>query len=141
MPGFVAVPADYIELIRQMPLWPIKSADAHRRAVVLANKLLEKKAETGKLSRGESGYLSVLIELLADYEKAKFPRKRVGDGEMLAHLIEAKDVTQVQVERDTGIASPTLSAVIAGRRRLTRDQIGKLSAYFGVKPTAFSFDA
>jgi antitoxin component HigA of HigAB toxin-antitoxin module len=106
----------------------------------LANELLEKKAKVGKLSRGESGYLSVLIELVEDYEKAKYPRKRVDDGEMLAHLIDAKNVTQVQVERDTGIASPTLSAVIAGRRRLTRDQIGKLSAYFGVTPTAFSFE-
>jgi antitoxin component HigA of HigAB toxin-antitoxin module len=118
----------------------IKSTVSHRRVTVLANELLEKKAKVGKLSRGESGYLSVLIELVEDYEKAKYPRKRVDDGEMLAHLIDAKNVTQVQVERDTGIASPTLSAVIAGRRRLTRDQIGKLSAYFGVTPTAFSFE-
>ena len=138
--GFVAVPEDYLKLIRQLPLWPIESAATHRRAMALANELLNKKAKAGKLSRGQSGYLSVLIELVEDYEKAKFPRKRVGDGEILAHLIEAKDVTQVQVERDTGIASPTLSAVIAGRRRLTRDQIGKLSAYFKVAPTAFSFD-
>lgn len=136
----VVVPADYLALIRQLPLWPIESADVHRRALALANKLLEKKAKSGKLSRGESGYLSVLLELLENYEKAKFPRRRVGDGEMLAHLIEAKNVTQAQVERDTGIAAPTISAVIAGRRRLTRDQIGKLSVYFGMTPMAFAFD-
>ncbi len=140
LPAPVVVPADYLELIRRVPLWPIESADVHRRGLALANKLLEKKAHGGKLSRGESGYLSVLLELLENYERAKFPRRRVGDGELLAHLIEAKDVTQVQVERDTGVAAPTLSAVIAGRRRLTRDQIGKLSAYFNVAPTAFSFD-
>jgi HTH-type transcriptional regulator / antitoxin HigA len=136
----VVVPTDYLELIRQLPLWPIESADVHRRALALANRLLKKKAKCGKLSRGEAGYLSVLIELLENYEKAKFPRRRVGDGEMLAHLIEAKDVSQAQVDRDTGVAAPTISAVIAGRRRLTRDQIGKLSAYFGVAPTAFSFE-
>ncbi|MBU4273799.1 MAG: helix-turn-helix domain-containing protein [Planctomycetes bacterium] len=136
----VVVPTDYLELIRQLPLWPIESANIHRRALALANKLLERNAKSGKLSRGEAGYLAVLLELLGNYEKTKFPRRRVGDGEMLAHLIEAKDVTQAQVERDTGIAAPTISAVIAGRRRLTRDQIGKLSAYFHVAPTAFSFD-
>jgi len=76
-----------------------------------------------------------------NYEKSKYPRRKVGDGEMLAHLIEAKCVTHVQVERDTGVAAPTISAVIAGRRRLTRDQIGKLSAYFHVAPTVFSFEA
>jgi HTH-type transcriptional regulator / antitoxin HigA len=136
----VVVPTDYLDLIRQLPLWPIESTDVHRRALALANKLLEKKAKSGKLSRGESGYLSVLAELVENYEKAKFPRRRVGDGEMLAHLIESKAVSQAQVERDTGVAAPTISAIIAGRRRLTRDQIGKLSTYFGVVPTAFSFD-
>jgi antitoxin component HigA of HigAB toxin-antitoxin module len=136
----VVVPADYLELIRQVPLWPIESADVHRRALALADSLLKKKAKGGKLSRGEAGYLSVLLELLENYEKARFPRRRVGDGEMLAHLIASKEVSQARVERDTGIAAPTISAVIAGRRRLTRDQIGRLSAYFGVAPTAFSFD-
>jgi HTH-type transcriptional regulator / antitoxin HigA len=139
--GFVSVPEDYLELIRRLPLWPIETAGAYRRATALANTLLEKKATGGKLSRGEAGYLSVLVELLERYEKARFPRRRVGDADMLVHLIEAKNVTQVQVERDTGIAAPTISAVIAGRRRLTRDQIGRMCAYFGVAPTAFSFDA
>jgi HTH-type transcriptional regulator / antitoxin HigA len=140
-PGSVVVPEDYLRLIQQVPLWPIESAPVHRRALTLVNTLLEKKANRGRLSRGESGYLSVLIELVENYERAKHPRRKVGDAEMLAHLIEAKGVTHVQVERDTGVAAPTISAVIAGRRRLTRDQIAKLSAYFHVTPTVFSFEA
>jgi len=138
--GSVVVPEDYLRLIRQLPLWPIESAAVHRRGLTLVNKLLERKAKGGKLSRGEAGYLSVLIELVENYEQAQFPRRRVSDGEMLAHLIEAKGITHVQVERNIGIAAPTISAVIAGRRRLTRDQIGKLSSYFHVTPTVFSFD-
>lgn len=136
----VVVPTDYINLIRQFPLMPIESEKVHRRGVVVADKLLEKKARGG-LSPGEAGYLSVLLKLLESYEIAKYPRRRVDDGEMLAHLIEAKGITQAQVERDTGIAAPTISAVIAGRRRLTRVQIGILANYFHVAPTAFSFDA
>jgi HTH-type transcriptional regulator / antitoxin HigA len=139
--GSVVVPNDYLAMIRQLPLLPIESADMHRRALAVANDLLKKKAGGGKLSRGEAGYLSVLLDLLESYEKTKYPRQRVSDGEMLAHLIEGKAVTQTQVERDTGIAAPTISAVIAGRRRLTRNQIGKLSSYFHVAPTVFSFDA
>jgi HTH-type transcriptional regulator / antitoxin HigA len=138
--GSVVVPEDYLRLIQQAPLWPIESAAVHRRALALVNSLLRKKAGGGKLSRGEAGYLSVMIELVENYEKSQFPRRRVGDGEILAHLIDAKGVTQVQVERDTGVAAPTISAVLAGRRRLTRDQIGRLSSYFGVAPTAFSFE-
>jgi len=132
---------DYLELIGVFPLLPIRSATAYRRGLAMANDLLRKKALAGKLTRGATGYLTVLIDLLETYEKRRFPRRRVGDGEMLAHLIEAKDVTRAQVERDTGIAAPTISAVIAGRRRLTRDQIGKLAACFGVTPTVFSFEA
>ena len=139
--GAVIVPNDYLAMIRQLPLLPIESADLHRRAMTVANDLLKKKARGSKLSRGEAGYLSVLLDLLENYEKAKYPRQRVSDGEMLAHLIEAKAVTQTQVERDTGIAAPTISAVIAGRRRLTRNQIGKLAAYFHVAPTVFAFEA
>ena len=102
--GSVVVPEDYLRLIRQLPLWPIESAAVHRRALAMANALLEKKAKSSGLSRGEAGYLSVLIELIDDYEKAKHPRRKVGDDEMLEHLIEAKGVAHVQVERDTGIA-------------------------------------
>lgn len=138
--GAVVVANDYLAMIRQLPLLPIESAEVHRRAMTVANDLLKNKARGGSLSPGESGYLSVLLDLIERYEKAKFPRRKIGDGEMLAHLIEAKAVTQAQVERDTSIAAPTISAVIAGRRRLTRDQIGKLAAYFRVAPTVFAFD-
>jgi HTH-type transcriptional regulator / antitoxin HigA len=137
----VVLPEDYLRLIQRLPLLPIESAAAHRRALGLVNELLTKKATGGELSRSEAGYVSVLIELVENYEKAKHPRRKMSDGEMLAHLIEAKGVTQVQVERDTGVAAPTISAIIAGRRSLTREQIGVLSAYFHVAPTAFSFDA
>jgi len=130
----------YLELIQSFPLLPIRSPAAYRRGLAIANDLLRKKAAGGRLTRGEAGYLAVLIGLLETYEKHRFPRRRVSDGEILDHLLEAKNVTQVQVEAATGIAAPTLSAVIAGRRRLTRDQIGKLSRYFGVAPTVFSFE-
>ncbi len=133
-------PKDYLRLIRSFPLLPIESADVHKQALVLANDLLKKKVRTGKLARGENGYLSILVQLIEAYEKKNFPRQRVSDADILDHLIEAREVTRAQIERDTGIAAPTLSAVIAGRRRLTRDQIGKLSGYFGVSPTVFSFE-
>jgi HTH-type transcriptional regulator / antitoxin HigA len=133
-------PRDYLKLIEAFPLMPIRSAAAYRHGLSIANELLRKKAAEGKLTGGATGYLTVLVDLLEAYEKRRFPRKRLSDGEILRHLLEAKNVTQVQVEAATGIAAPTLSAVIAGRRRLTRDQIGKLARYFGVAPTVFSFD-
>ncbi len=59
------------------------------------------------------------------------------DAEMLKHLLEAKDVTQVEVARATGIAESRISEVLSGKRRLTRRQIEKLAVYFHVMPAVF----
>jgi HTH-type transcriptional regulator / antitoxin HigA len=64
---------------------------------------------------------------------------RVSDAEMLQHLLEAKDVSQARVAKEAGIAESTISAVLAGNRRLTRTHIGKLASYFGVAPDVFAF--
>ena len=61
----------------------------------------------------------------------------VSDAQMLRHLIEAKGVAQVQVARATGIAESTISAVLAGNRRLNRNHIEKLASYFHVGASAF----
>jgi HTH-type transcriptional regulator/antitoxin HigA len=46
-------------------------------------------------------------------------------------------VTQARVAADVGIAESTISAVLAGKRKLTRAQVGKLARYFRVDPGAF----
>ncbi len=61
----------------------------------------------------------------------------VSDAGMLRHLIEAKGVTQAEVARATGIAESTISAVLAGNRRLNREHIEKLARYFHVGGQAF----
>jgi HTH-type transcriptional regulator / antitoxin HigA len=137
----VVVPESYLDLVRQFPLLGIRTARDHAAALKMANELLKKKASGGALDQGESGYLGVLLQLIETYEKQTFPRRRCGDGEMLEHLIESRGISQAELQRRTGVAAPTISAVIAGRRRLTRQQIGKISAYFKVAPTAFSFES
>jgi transcriptional regulator with XRE-family HTH domain len=56
---------------------------------------------------------------------------------MLRHLMEARGVTQTEVASVTGIMKSTLSAVLTGKRELTRSHIEKLAPYFGVGPGAF----
>jgi plasmid maintenance system antidote protein VapI len=55
-------------------------------------------------------------------------------------LIEAKGAAQAEVARAAGIAESTISEVLAGKRDLTRAQIGRLARYFHVTPAVFSFD-
>jgi HTH-type transcriptional regulator/antitoxin HigA len=51
---------------------------------------------------------------------------------MLAHLMEAKGVSQVQLSRDAIIPKSTISEVLAGKKRFSRQLIRKLAAYFDV---------
>ena len=51
---------------------------------------------------------------------------------MLRHLMEAKDVTQSQLSRETGIAKSTISEVLAGKKTFSRQMIRKFADYFRV---------
>jgi HTH-type transcriptional regulator / antitoxin HigA len=61
----------------------------------------------------------------------------VGDAELLRFLIEQKGVTQAAVATGAGIAESTVSAVLAGKRKLNRGQIASLARYFHVEPGTF----
>ena len=123
----------YLEWIRQFPLRPIRSDKELRGALTVIDRLLDQE----RLANEEQDYLDVLSSLVERYEKERRPMPSVSDAEMLHHLIEAKSVAQVQVARATGISESTISAVLAGNRRLNREHIEKLARYFHVGAQAF----
>jgi HTH-type transcriptional regulator / antitoxin HigA len=129
------VSAAYLELVRQCPLRPIRSEAELDRALVMINRLLDR----DRLARAEEDYLDVLSDLVERYEDIAHPisTEDLSDAEMLAHLMEAKEVRQVDVARATGIAESTLSEVLSGKRKLNRTQIAKLAGYFHVEPGVF----
>ncbi len=125
----------YLDLVRQFPLRPIRSARELNRAVKRVDALLSK----GSLSSEEEDYLDVLGDLVERYEAAAQPMSPVSDAEMLAHLIEARRVTQTAVAEATGIAVSTISEVLRSKRSLNRAHIGKLARYFKVSAEVFAF--
>lgn len=56
---------------------------------------------------------------------------------MLAYYLEQRGVSAYRVAKDTGIPQPTLSAVLAQRREVSKDVAKKLAAYFGVSTELF----
>jgi HTH-type transcriptional regulator / antitoxin HigA len=123
----------YLQCIRTFPLRPIRSDKELNDALTVIDELLDQKS----LAAEERDYLDVLASLVERYEKEQHPMPSVSDAQMLRHLIEARSVTQAQVARGTGIAESTISAVLAGNRRLNRDHIEKLARYFHVGARAF----
>jgi transcriptional regulator with XRE-family HTH domain len=65
------------------------------------------------------------------------PTEDVSDVEMLQHLIESKNASQRQVAGGAGISVSTLCEIMAGRRKMNRSHIEKLSAFFNVEPSVF----
>jgi HTH-type transcriptional regulator / antitoxin HigA len=123
----------YLNWIRAFPLRPIRTDAELDEALAIIDRLLDQK----RLAAEERDYLDVLSSLVQRYESEKHPTPSVSDAAMLRHLIEAKQVAQAQVARATGIAESTISAVLAGDRRLNREHIEKLARYFHVGPDAF----
>ena len=129
----VLVRDSYLDLIRKFPLRPIRSERELDRAIGVVDALLDRQ----KLDQGESDYLEVLGDLISRYEVAQQPSDDPSDAELLAHLLEARGLTQAQAARQTRIADSTMSEVLSGKRKLTREQIEKLAEFFNVAPTVF----
>jgi HTH-type transcriptional regulator/antitoxin HigA len=121
---------DAAALNRQFPLRPIRSDEELSRAQSIIDSLLDKGDDVDH-------YLDVLSDLVRKYETETHPIQPVSAEQMLRHILESRELTQAEVARGAGIAEPTISAVLAGRRKLNRDHIAALSAYFGVSPAVF----
>ena len=118
----------YLELVQAFPLASIKSEDHLEEAQESMDRLLAKE----KLDEGEEMYLDALSDLVASYEDDHHAIEPASDGDMLRHLLEARDVSQAQLSRDTGIAKSTISEVLSGKKPFSRQMIRKLSHYFNV---------
>jgi HTH-type transcriptional regulator/antitoxin HigA len=123
----------YLDLIRQFPRRPLRTAADLDAAVAVIDALIDQ----SKLSAPERDYLDVLSDLVEAYEAGAVPLRPVGDTDLLRFLIAQKGVTQAGAAAGAGIAESTISEVLAGKRKLNRAQIAKLARYFLVEPGAF----
>ena len=125
----------YLALIRTFPLRPIRSEDELDEAMEILDTLVGREA----LTAAEADYLAVLSDLVEQYEGQAHPIPPASDAELLQHLLEAQNATPEHIAQATDIAPATLTAVLAGTERLTREHIGMLARHFQVSPGVFTF--
>jgi HTH-type transcriptional regulator/antitoxin HigA len=118
----------YLKLVLAFPLASIKSEEHLDEAQEVMDRLVAK----GQLDDGEETYLDVLSNLVAAYEDKHHAIEPASDADMLRHLLEAKGITQAQLNRDTLIPKSMISEVLAGKRPFSRQMIRKLADYFKV---------
>jgi HTH-type transcriptional regulator / antitoxin HigA len=123
----------YLDLVREVPLRPIRSEAELDRAITMIDSLLDQE----KRDSDEEDYLDVLSDLVEKYEDDHDPMPPVNGAEMLRFLIESNETIQAKLAIETGIAESTISSLLAGKRELSRRHIEALSRYFHVSPAVF----
>lgn len=118
----------YLELVLAFPLASIRS-EAHLDA---AQTVMDRLLASGDLDEGEEVYLDALSDLVAAYEDEHHAIEPASDADMLRHLLDARGVTQAQLSRDTSIPKSTISEVLAGKKRFSRQMIRRFASYFKV---------
>jgi HTH-type transcriptional regulator / antitoxin HigA len=124
---------DYLDLVRQVPLRPIRNDRELDRAIVMIDTLIDRQ----RLTPAEQDYLEVLGDLVERYEDDAHPIPDVSEGEVLRFMMDQRNLTQAEIARATGITESRISEVLSGKRQLTRGQIEKLAAYFHLSPAVF----
>jgi len=130
------LPADYLSLIRTLPLRPIRGQREYNKAVRLADQLAVQ-AE-GTLSRGEQDYLDTLTLLIQAYDEKHF-RIKTRDLEpvdVLKYLMEQGGMKRADLGRLLG-NRPLASLILNGQRALSKTHIRILSDYFKVEAGLF----
>jgi HTH-type transcriptional regulator/antitoxin HigA len=126
------MPDTYFDQVRQFPLTRIRD-DAHlAEALAVIEHLLAQ-----KLDKGAGMYLDALADLVEAYEKEQVPIPDASEADVLRELMRSNGLSQARLARETKIAQSTISAVLNGVRKLTRDQAVKLAKFFGIATDAF----
>jgi HTH-type transcriptional regulator / antitoxin HigA len=126
---------DYFALVQRFPLTSIRSESELRVAQKVVDEILKMEQRP---TRGTIEYLDALSDLIMAYENTHHVIPAPSDADLLRHLIEARGITQTELHEATGIAMSTISEVLSGRRRFSKEIIARLSAYFKVDKGLFA---
>ena len=81
-------------------------------------------------------YIKSVTPFLEEYEKKEFPLKSVSPEEVLSFLMEENNLSQYDLASEFG-GQPVVSDVLNGKRKMTRENIERLSKRFGISPATF----
>lgn len=123
----------YQELLLDYTPRPVRNEREYRRTMRLIDGLMKKP----KLSRAEGELLELLATLAEQYESIEYPTPQASQADLLAHLIDARGVTQAELARQSGVPRSVITNVLKGRRKISQANIARLAVYFHVSPAEF----
>ena len=125
---------DYLDLVRQFPLRPIRT-DGEMR---VAQELLDRFVGRDDLTPGQRDYVAALARFAGDYERDAVAARlrRLKPIDLLKHLLRENGMNTSDLGAVLG-SRGLASEVLNGKRGLSKTLIGKLSRRFHVDASLF----
>jgi HTH-type transcriptional regulator / antitoxin HigA len=114
-------------------LRPIRGEAEYDRTVALMNRLLDVVGDDAE--HALSGLLDLVGELVEDYDASHYAIEASEPRAVLRYLIELRGLKQGDLADI--VAQSNLSAILAGKRRISMRLAGKLARYFKVSAAVF----
>ena len=114
-------------------LRPIRSAKEYDRTVALLNYLLDVVGEQD--DHAFVGLIDLISKLVEDYDDSHYAIEATEPNEVLRYLIEMRGLKQGDLAEI--VPQSNLSAILAGKRKISATLAGKLGKYFNVSPAVF----
>jgi HTH-type transcriptional regulator/antitoxin HigA len=114
-------------------LRPIRTEEEYDHTVSLMNYLLDMVGD--QENHTLSGLLDLVGELVADYDTNHFAIEASEPKEVLRYLIESRGLKQGDLA--DVVPQSNLSAILAGKRKISATLAGKLAKFFSISPAVF----
>lgn len=114
-------------------LRPIHTGDDYDRMVALMNSLLDATGDDEE--HPLSGLLDLVGDLVSKYEQEHYPIESAEPKDALRFLMDARGMKQEDLSPI--VPQSNLSAILAGKRKISATLAGKLGKFFGISPAVF----
>lgn len=114
-------------------LRPIRNDAEYDRTVALMNNLLDIVGDDEH--HALSSLLDLVSELVEDYDAEHFVIEASEPREVLRYLIETRGLKQGDLAEM--VPQGNLSAILAGKRKISATLAGKLARFFNISPAVF----
>jgi HTH-type transcriptional regulator / antitoxin HigA len=132
-------PDSYIDLLNRYKITPkiIETHLEYEQFLAVTEDLISKRQNR---TEAETVLFMLLVKLVRDYEEKTYSLQewmQTEPYEFLQHLMEGRGMKQVELVEAIGLSKGLVSAIVNGKREISKAQAKKLGAFFNVSPAAF----
>lgn len=128
-----AIQSSWAAFDSMVHLRPIHDAAEYDQLLALMNSLLDVVGEDE--DHALSGLLELVGDIISKYEREHYAIEPAAPKDSLRFLLEARGLNQEDLSAI--VPQSNLSAILAGKRKISATLAGKLGKFFGVSPALF----